>query len=124
MSKSKIVPITKKNKGFIKVSGKKLILLLIVLLIFFALLIVRIGYIQFVQGAWLKEREYKQSTSNTVISAKRGTIYDANGKALAISAQVDTVSINPGKVKYMDNTSVPAEKLATILSTIFEFNLI
>lgn len=129
MSKSKIVPITKKNKGFIKVSGKKLILLLIVLLIFFALLIVRIGYIQFVQGAWLKEREYKQSTSNTVISAKRGTIYDANGKALAISAAVDTVSVNPEYINVKNDgvidkeeTEKLKEKMAKAFADIFELD--
>ena len=95
MPNKKIVPISKKNKNLVKVSGKKLILLLGVFLLLFFVLVCRIGYIQFIQGAWLKQKEYRQSTSNTVISAKRGTIYDATGKALAISAAVDTVSVNP-----------------------------
>ena len=73
-------------------------------------------------GSWLKEQAYKQQTSNLTISPKRGTIYDTNGKALAISAQVDTVSVNPKKVKYEDNKDVEPEKLANILSTIFELN--
>ncbi len=129
MSNSKIVPINKKNKIYIKVSGKKLILLLIVLLILFSLLIVRIGYIQFIQGAWLKEREYKQSTSNTVISAKRGTIYDANGKALAISAAVDTVSVNPEYINVKkdgvidkEETTKLKEKMAKAFADIFELD--
>ena len=95
MPNRKIVPINKKNRNSIKVSGKKLMLLLVVFIILFVVLVVRIGYIQFVQGAWLKQKEYRQSTSNTIISAKRGTIYDCNGKALAISAAVDTISVNP-----------------------------
>ncbi len=40
---------------------------------------------------------YRQQTLNKIISAKRGTIYDTNGKPLAISAPVDTITINPAK---------------------------
>lgn len=95
---------------------------LIISFSFFILLIIRLAWIQFVQGNSLKEQAYKQQTSNTIISPKRGTIYDSTGKALAISAQVDTVSINPQKIKYLDKTTVEPEKLATIFSTIFELD--
>lgn len=129
MPNKKVVPISKNRKNIIKVSGKKLILLLVVFALFFTILIGRIGYIQFVQGAWLKQREYRQSTSNTVISAKRGTIYDANGKALAISADVDTVSVNPkyinvkkgGEIDEEETTKLK-EKMARAFSDIFELD--
>lgn len=104
--------------GAIRKLPKALIISLLVLIF----LIFRLAWIQFVQGSWLKEQAYKQQTSNLTISPKRGTIYDTNGKALAISAQVDTVSVNPKKVKYEDNKDVEPEKLANILSTIFELN--
>ena len=68
-----------------------------IMIIVFALLIVRIGFIQFVQGAELKELASRQQTLNKIISPKRGAIYDANGKALAMSASVDTITINPSK---------------------------
>ncbi len=129
MPNKKIIPIRKKNKNLIKVSGKKLILLLGVFLFVFVLLAGRIGYIQFVQGAWLKEKEYRQSTSNTVISAKRGTIYDSNGKALAISAEVDTVSVNPKYINVKKDgvtdeaeTAKLKEKMAKAFADIFELN--
>ncbi len=96
--------------------------LLILSFLMFILLIFRLAWLQFVQGNSLKEQAYKQQTSNTVITPRRGTIYDSTGKALAISAQVDTVSINPQKVKYLDKSSVEPEKLATIFSTIFELD--
>ena len=69
---------------------------------------------QFVQGAELKELASRQQTINEVISPKRGSIYDANGKALAISASVDTISINPAKIK-----DEHKEKVASALSNIF-----
>ena len=119
----------KKNRNAIKVSGKRMILILGLLIFLFVILIGRIGYIQFVQGAWLKQREYSQSTSNTVISARRGTIYDSNGKALAISAAVDTVSVNPeyinvkeGGVTNKEKTKELKEKMAKAFSEIFELN--
>ena len=62
-------------------------------------LIVRIGIIQFVQGSELQSMAYMQQTLNRKISPKRGTIYDATGKnILAVSASVETVSVNPGNI--------------------------
>ena len=59
-------------------------------------MIVRLGFLQFVQGGHLKELAYKQQSINQIISPKRGTIYDATGKnALAVSASVETVTVNP-----------------------------
>ncbi len=103
---------------------KKLRTLLISTALIFVILIGRIGFIQFVQGSWLKEKAYQQQTINQIISPKRGNIYDSTGKALAISAQVDTITINPTKiVKNSDkDTKEYKEKVAKDLSEIFELN--
>jgi stage V sporulation protein D (sporulation-specific penicillin-binding protein) len=87
-------------------------------------LTVRIGFIQFVQGADLKEKAYKQQTVNKLISAKRGNILDSTGKVLATSAQVDTVSINPTKItgKTDEETKEKKEKLAKAFSEIFDLD--
>lgn len=69
-----------------------------VMVIVFVLLVTRIGWIQFVEGAELKELASRQQTLNKIISPKRGTIYDANGKIVAKSAPVDTITINPKKI--------------------------
>ncbi|MFR5190658.1 MAG: peptidoglycan D,D-transpeptidase FtsI family protein [Clostridia bacterium] len=69
-------------------------------------LVVRIGYIQFVQGTQLKESANRQQTTNRIINAKRGTIYDSTGKALATSARVDTVTINPERIKEENKETV------------------
>ena len=101
-----------------------------VMFIIFTLLATRIGWIQFVQGAELKELASRQQTLNKIISPKRGTIYDANEKALAISAPVDTITINPEKfiVENDDDevarikTLALQEKVSKGLSEIFELD--
>lgn len=81
-------------------------------------LLVRIGYIQFIEGPELKEKAYAQQTSDRVISSKRGTIYDATGKVvLAVSSSVETVTVNPTHIKDEDK-----EKVAQKLSEIFELD--
>lgn len=106
--------ITKRSKGFI--------VLIYVLLV---LLVIRLGWIQFVEGSTLKEAALKQQTTNRIISAKRGTIYDSTGKALALSAEVDTVTINPQKFIDKDSGEKTIEKqrvVAQALSEIFELD--
>ncbi len=107
----------KKNKNSSKVKkilglNDRLGRILICFLLIFLLLICRIGWLQFVQGADLKESMYRQLTASKVISPKRGTIYDSTGKALAVSAQVDTVSIDPTKivVEEEDSNDIDEEK--------------
>lgn len=106
------------------VHTKKLRVSLIVVLIIFVLLIGRIGFLQFVQGNYLKEQAYNQQTINQIISPKRGNIYDSTGKALAISAQVDTITINPQKIKKDsdEDTKALKEKLSKTFSEIFELD--
>ena len=103
---------------------KKLRVTLIVVILILLLLIVRIGFLQFVQGNYLKELAYNQQTINQIISPKKGNIYDSTGKALAISAQVDTITINPNKLvkNSNDETKEFKEKIAKGLSEIFELN--
>lgn len=116
MGKGKIIPINKKAKEdnriqkTVKVSIKRLKGFLIFILVVFIALVAIIGKLQFIDGTWLKERAYSQSTSSTVVSAKRGTIYDSNGKALAISAEVDTVSVNPDYLVVKEKGEVNKEK--------------
>lgn len=99
------------------VPTRRIAVLLVFIFLIVVILIGRIGWLQFVQGAELKELASRQQTLNEIISPKRGSIYDTNGKALAISAAVDTVSINPTKIKDENK-----EAVARILSTIFELD--
>lgn len=83
-----------------------------------SLLLTKIGYIQFIQGSELSAMAYKQQSLDRKINPKRGTIYDATGKnALAVSASVETVTINPVNIKAENK-----EKVAKIFSEIFEID--
>ena len=81
----------------------------------FILLVIRLFWIQFIDGSWLKEKAYRQQTSSTLISPERGSILDANGKALAISEKVDTISINPSRISD-DNKTLVAKGLSEIFN--------
>lgn len=95
-----------------------------VMFIILFLLVGRIGFLQFVQGSSLKEQAFKQQTVSRLINPKRGNILDSTGKSLAISAKVDTVSINPSRIKDKTSelTKIKKEKVAKALSEIFELD--
>lgn len=105
------------NKKYSFSRSKRLKISMLVAFVVFFLLVFRIGWIQFVDGKSYKESAYKQQTINRIISPKRGTIYDSTGKSLAISAQVDTVTINPSSIE-----SANKEKVAKAFADIFELN--
>ena len=109
------------------VSKGRLLFILIIILVLFVCLVFRIGYFQFIKGPEYKEITARQSTSSRIISAKRGNIYDANNKALALSADVDTISCNPKAVAVysgsdinIEKTKALKEKMAKKIAEIFD----
>lgn len=63
--------------------------------VFSCTVVARLGYLQLVQGDdWLK-RAVSQQLSDTVVTAQRGTIYDANMEPLAESAEVWKIIMSP-----------------------------
>ena len=85
------------NSTSLSIRIKRLLVLTCSCILLFIILIGRLVYLQFIIGSDLKESVYHQQTKNLVISPTRGTIYDSTGKQLAVSAPVDTVTINPRK---------------------------
>ena len=133
--KAKIYKFNNKNSSKVKKVfsvNERIGRFLIVFFLIFLILIIRLCWLQLVQGADLKEEMYRtQLTASKVISPKRGTIYDSTGKALAISADVDTVSIDPTRIVVekedsdeIDETKTKAlkEKVAKAFSEIFELD--
>ncbi len=65
------------------------------------ILCVRLFYLQIVQYDKYQESTVNQYTKETVIKAKRGTIYDRNMKVLAISTTVERVFLDPRNIPDM-----------------------
>ena len=99
-----------------------MILMGFIISIGFLAVIIKLSYIIFIKGNEYKKAAYIQQTKSQIISSNRGTIFDKNGKVLAVSVSVDTVSINPNKVKYGNGKNVVLEDLANKFSEIFELN--
>ena len=59
---------------------KRIVYLLFAVFFLLMLLLVRIAFIQFVQGSWLLEMAYNQQSLDRQINPKRGTIYDGTRK--------------------------------------------
>ena len=98
-------------------SKKKMRNTLFIIFLILICLVGRLGYIQLVQGKELSELAYEQQTLDRSINPKRGTIYDTNGTALAVSSTVETVTVNPGNIAKEDK-----EKVAKKLSELFELD--
>lgn len=62
-------------------------------------LVVRLGYIQLVKGEEYRKQAMENWSRDITINAKRGTIYDAKGKKLAVSINSNTVTCFPADVK-------------------------
>lgn len=109
---------TKKTKS-INWMNIRLCIVTIIAILCFIIVIGHLAIIQFVQGKELSERAYNQQIENKILSPNRGTIYDAKGEILAQSIKVDTISVNPGKIKNAQNKVVSDEVVAKGLSEIF-----
>ena len=91
---------------------------LIFVTIIFIIFILRLAWLQFVDGDKLKQMAFEQQSLDRSINPRRGTIYDATGKTiLAVSSTVNTITVNPNNIAKEDK-----EKVATALSNIFELD--
>ncbi|MDD4779693.1 MAG: penicillin-binding transpeptidase domain-containing protein [Tissierellia bacterium] len=90
----------RRERGNTNLQNKKR--MLVFLICFFLVtiaLIVRLGYIQLIKGNEYKKAAMENWARDVTISAKRGIIYDARGKKLAVSVNSNTVTCFPADVK-------------------------
>ena len=82
----------------------------------FAALFCRLYYLQIIRHEELQEKAVAQQTRSSTITASRGTIYDASGEILAISASAETIFISPHEIaEYECDKDLIADTLAEIL---------
>ena len=82
----------------------------------FVVLAARLYYLQIVRHDELEARAIAQQVRETTVSAPRGTIYDAKGEVLAMSAGVDTIYLSPAEIaQNNEDAGAIAAGLAEIL---------
>ena len=96
---------------------RRMIVMLMVACIMLFALIIRVAWIQFVNGGELQTLAYEQQTLDRKINPKRGIIYDANMTEIAVSSTVYTVTVNPTNIKAEDK-----EKIANKMCELFELD--
>jgi stage V sporulation protein D (sporulation-specific penicillin-binding protein) len=96
--------------------GRTLALLAVFGCVAFGALSVRLYKIQIRDHDYYEELAVEQQTRQTTINASRGTIYDANGKILAMSATADTVFLSPVELEmYGEDPELIADGLSELL---------
>lgn len=87
---------TKFNIKFLK---KRVLIFSIALIVLFAALVGRLLYVQVFQGGLLQAKATDQWTRDLPVVAERGTIYDRNGAALAVSYTTYNIYVRGREVK-------------------------
>ena len=92
------------------------------ILFLFLILLVRVAYLALsdeVDGINLQKFASNRTTRHEVVEAKRGTIYDVNGEALAQNVYSYTLIAylekDRGKGNYVEDKETTAEKLSTVI---------
>lgn len=96
------------------------ILILLILVFGFGAAVLRLTYLTTVQSSELQESAVDLQLADTTVSAKRGTIYDANGNVLAESASVWQVVMSPVNFKNDKQRQAAAKGLSEIFD--LEYN--
>lgn len=96
------------------------ILILLTLVLGFGAAVLRLTYLTTVQSSELQESAVDLQLADTTVSAKRGTIYDANGNVLAESASVWQVVMSPVNFKNDKQRQAAAKGLSEIFD--LEYN--
>lgn len=95
---------------------RSLILLIVLVFVGFGLIIFRLFDIHIIDGEQLQRDAINQQLNDTLINAKRGTIYDCNMKPLAQSATVWTIVLEPAYINSEEKKQTIINGLAPILS--------
>ena len=96
------------------------ILILLILVLGFGAAVLRLTYLTTVQSSELQESAVDLQLADTTVSAKRGTIYDANGNVLAESASVWQGGMSPVNFKNDKQRQAAAKGLSEIFD--LEYN--
>lgn len=84
---------------------KRIAIFITVLLVAVLVLILRIAWIQFVDGKNMTARAETQLRESKMLHSPRGTIYDRDGQELAVSGMTKSLYANPSEIKDADQVA-------------------
>lgn len=94
---------------------KRIKFMSVIFLVLVLVLAFRLFWIQFIKGSEYKRMASQQQTRDSVITAKRGTIYDRNMKVLAQSASAERITVNPQEIARSKNAEQVVAALVEVL---------
>jgi len=94
---------------------KRIGLVFVIALGLLCALCLRLVWVQFVMGEELRQKAFAARFRNVEVKAKRGVVYDAKGRPLAISVSTDSFYAIPAQVRKSEKATETATKLAGIL---------
>ncbi len=98
-----------------KLMRRCMMIMLCILVLGFGTTAFRLTQLTLYQGQELQQLASEQQLVDTAISARRGTIYDTNGKILAQSATVWKVVLSPNDFKNDNDRTIVSKGLSEIL---------
>ena len=104
-----------KNNTPVKPYIKRVLIVLFVMAALLLILVFQLSKIQLTESEKYRTGAFDQYTTEIDISPRRGTIYDRNMTALAVSATVETVYISPYEIEY-EQEPIIADYLSEKLS--------
>ena len=75
----------------------------------------RLVWVQFIIGEDLRQKAYNARFRNVEVKAKRGIVYDAKGKPLAISVSTDSFYAIPAQIRKAGRAQETAAEIARVL---------
>ncbi|MBQ3118965.1 MAG: PASTA domain-containing protein [Clostridia bacterium] len=103
---------------------KRISYVYVMFLLLFCILGLWIAKINIIDGEKLRTGAIEQQTRDYQVSSPRGTIYDRNGKALAISSSAETISVSPAQIaEKVKKNKYNVDDIATKLAEILELDV-
>ncbi len=103
-----------------KIIGRIVFCLLLFGFIIFVPLVAKLVKLQIIDYKTYQTKAIEQQTRDTIITPKRGVIYDRNLKELAVSATVETVFISPAEIEDEEDERAVAKVLSEVLGTDYD----
>lgn len=99
---------------------RTLFLLIVCGIVAFLVLVIRLFKLQIIDHEFYETKAITNQVREVTVNAQRGTIYDANGKILAMSASTESVYISPVELNRYDLKDYTKEFIAENLAEILD----